>query len=569
MDANNLVIPSVPLKKQKFMQMKKSTIILTLFSIVLFSKIASTQTVQDAEKFIYYERYTSAQQILQKLTTTNPADVNAQYWLGQTLLNQDNIVGAKEIYQKALTTTNNAPLILVGMGHVELLEGKPSDARQRFETAINLTKGKKENKYGNPDVLKAIGRANADGDSKTGDPNYGVEKLTQVAEIDQTDPDIYVNMGILNLKRGSDYGGQAISSFDNALSRNPKYAKAIYRKARVYITQNNTIVFLPLLEQAATTDPAYAPAYFALYDYYKNKDVNKAKTYLENYIVNSDKDCKASFFYADYLFRAAKYEESLNKTKELENSDCGKNPRINVLFAYNYDRLGDSVNARTRMEQFVNKEDSNKIMSSDYEFLGKIVSKFPGSENEAITNFIKAANKDTAIANKLIYFTNITNLFKKNKNYNELLKYAKMAYSINTKPSNVDIYNLGEAAYFASDYVLADSMFIIYKNKYPDQKFGYYWRVRVAQAVDTTMTKGLLVNPVQDYIQFLEKNKDANKSTLIEQYGLLAAYYANIAKDKTKAIAALEKILEYDPQNADAKKYIELLNKTPTKPKKP
>lgn len=542
--------------------MKKNTIILTLLSILIFKQIAFTQTVQDAVKYIYYERYTSAKQILQKLVASNSADVNAQYWLGQALLDQDDLPGARDVYQKALTATNNAPLILVGMGHVELLESKPSDARQRFETAINLTKGKKESKYGNPDVLKAIGRANADGDSKIGDPNYGVEKLTQVAEVDQTDPDIYINMGILNLKRGPDYGGQAISAFDQALTRNPKYAKAIYRKARIYITQSNSGVFLPLLEQAVSTDPAYAPAYFDLYEYYKNKDVNKAKTYLESYVANSDKDCKSSFFYADYLFRAAKYQESLDKTKELENTDCGKTHRINVLFAYNYSRLNDSINAKTRMEQFIAKEDSNKIMPSDYEFLGTILSQFPGSENEAANAFVKAANKDTVLSNKLNYLSKAAGLFRKNKNYNEFLKYEKMAYSINTKPNNRYIYDLGEAAYLASDYVLADSMFTIYKNKYPDQKFGYYWRVKVAQAADTTMAKGLLVKPVEEYIQFLEKNKNENKSALIEQYGLLAAYYANVVKDKTKAIAALQKMLEYDPQNIDAKKYIEILNKS-------
>ena len=155
-------------------------------------------------------------------------------------------------------------------------------------------------------------------------------------------------------------------------------------------------------------------------------------------------------------------------------------------------------------------------------------------------------------------------MYRKNENYTALLNIVKASYGINPKPTNRDIYDLGEAAYLASNYTFADSIFTVYKTKYPNEKFGYYWRVRVAQAADTTMEKGLLVNPTEEYIQFLEKDKEKNTSTLIQQYGLLAAYYANVVKDKAKAIANLQKILEYDPQNADAKKYIDILNK-PTK----
>jgi hypothetical protein len=35
------------------------------------------------------------------------------------------------------------PLVLVGMGHVELIEGKTNEARQRFEAAISMSRGKK------------------------------------------------------------------------------------------------------------------------------------------------------------------------------------------------------------------------------------------------------------------------------------------------------------------------------------------------------------------------------------------------------------------------------------------
>jgi hypothetical protein len=53
------------------------------------------------------------------------------------------------------------------MGHIELMEGKNNDARQRFETAVSLSKGK------DVQVLNAIARANVD--AKAGDATYAIE----------------------------------------------------------------------------------------------------------------------------------------------------------------------------------------------------------------------------------------------------------------------------------------------------------------------------------------------------------------------------------------------------------
>ena len=43
-----------------------------------------------------------------------------------------DIAGAKNIYEKALLASANAPLVIVGMGQVELNEKKINEARQRW-----------------------------------------------------------------------------------------------------------------------------------------------------------------------------------------------------------------------------------------------------------------------------------------------------------------------------------------------------------------------------------------------------------------------------------------------------
>ena len=136
--------------------MKKSAIVL-LFA--LFTLSAFAQNLQEGINHFYAERYQSAKTTFDKLLASNPNNAEAIYWQGQTLIANNDVAGARALYQRALSSTNNAPLIRAGMGHVLLLEGKSAEARQEFEAAITASSGKKGD---DPGVLHAVGRANVD-----------------------------------------------------------------------------------------------------------------------------------------------------------------------------------------------------------------------------------------------------------------------------------------------------------------------------------------------------------------------------------------------------------------------
>ncbi|MFM9568692.1 tetratricopeptide repeat protein, partial [Streptomyces turgidiscabies] len=72
--------------------------------------------------------------------------------------------------------------------------------------------------------------------------------------------------------------------------------------------------------KAIQADPTFPQVYYSLFDYYANRDVNKAKEYLDKYIANAEKDPKNDLYLAEYLFRAGRYQESLDKLKELDNT---------------------------------------------------------------------------------------------------------------------------------------------------------------------------------------------------------------------------------------------------------
>jgi tetratricopeptide (TPR) repeat protein len=544
-------------QQQKNRHMKKLT---TLFLAVLFAgKLLFAQSVDEARKNLYYGRPAAAIASLNKVIAANPKNAEAIYWLGQAYLNNNNdIAGAQKVYQDALNSGVNDPWIWVGMGHVELLQGKKDAARQRFEAAITATTQRKKE---NPDILDAIGRANADGPATAGDPAYAIEKLKRAAELKPNDPDIQVNLGINYLKLGSDQGGNAYEAFTRANTIDPKYALANFRLGRIFESQGNVDKFQEYYNAAVKADPTYAPAYLQLYNYYANRDVNKAKGYLQSYIANTPPDCTTRYFFADYLFRAGQYKESLDSAKAMATGMCSNYPRLKVLYAYDYDRLGDSLQAKQNIESFLSSAPASAIQGSDYELAGKIFLKFPGSESQAVGYLEKAMTSDTVAANRVGYINSIIDMLGKANQPAEQVKWYRRLKALTPELSNRDMYLFADAAIKAKEFSTADSVSRMYIAKYPDQEYGYFLLARGAKEADADSTKGSAFPAVQEYITFLSKDPTKNASKIKSQYYYMASVSADKMKDYAKALEIVKQIQTLDPNDTFANQAIGPLTK--------
>ena len=167
------------------MKITKTTITILLASLVSLAGI-NAQSIQEGMNHLYAERNKSAKETFEKMVATNPNNLEAVYWLGQSYIAMQDIKSARDLYSKTLQANGNAPLILAGMGHVNLLDGKKDEAHQMFETAINLSTGKKGADVG---VLNAIGRANVD--AKDGDIAYATDKLKLASTKDPKNADSF------------------------------------------------------------------------------------------------------------------------------------------------------------------------------------------------------------------------------------------------------------------------------------------------------------------------------------------------------------------------------------------
>ena len=532
---------------------------------LLVTQFVMAQTIEEGMKMLDYQKNQSAAAIFKKLYDADSKNPENVYWYGQAFLAVDDYKGAEAIYQKGLQDGLNDPWILVGMGHVQLMEGGDiNSAKQKFEQAITMTKdlkGKKKKLYAQ--ILDAIGRANADGGSKIGDPTYGVDKLKEAAELDSKTADILINMGISYLKMGPDEGGDAVKSYMDAATREPKNPLPAYRIGRIYQSQNNKDLFEQFYNAAIAADPTFPPVYLSLYDYYAYRDVTKAKEYIEKYIQYADKSCETEYFYGDYLFREGKYQESLDKIKALDAGDCKGYFRNSLLFAYNYDRLGDSLQAKTYLEKYFANAPAGKVTTNDLDIAVTIYSKIPGSEATAVSYLQKEIDADTIVSDKVKYCNQAADIYGKAKQYSNQIQWLQKAIQLKGGTmGEADYYKLANTAYSGKDYAATMEIAKNYIAAFPDKPQGYYFNVKAAKNIDTSAALGTAIDPILQQDSFLVKqneslskdsvtNKktiDRNTSVIYSNLCYLMGYYNDIQKDVPKAIDACDKIIALYPE---------------------
>jgi tetratricopeptide (TPR) repeat protein len=546
--------------------MRKLSICL-LLTVTCIGSTVTAQTLEQGKQYLYYERYASAQAAFEKVISANPNNIDAVYWLGQTMIHRRDTrdtAGAKALYQKVLAANANPPLILVGMGHVELLYGNKTDAKQRFETALSLTKEKDIN------VLNAVAYANID--AKAGDANYAIEKLNAATQIKRfNDPETYVLLGDAYRKLLD--GGNAVLNYNKALGLNPKLAEAQMKTGIIYLTQNNREFFLPAFEQAVTLDPAYAPAYEQLFLYWYLRDVNKASGFLDKYAANSDQGSDLEYMKAGMMYVSGKVAEARTRAQQLITQyGANVNPRMYRLVAFASDSLGDFPAAREAMGNFIAKADSSMMLPTDFEEYGKIYGKLQDSvtRNMAFQYYEKAIALDSLPDDKQKFANEGIDLAKQIHNKTAAAMLAGDLYKSIKNPSNSDLYKYGFANYSAGNYKTADSIFCgVYKSKYPTEVYGYLWCAKSLQAEDDSLnSKGLAVDAYEQLAKFARSTPDSAKyrTQTVGAYFYLASYYNDVKKDRSKALENMQKVLEVDPTNATAQKVVDILSKPARQP---
>ncbi len=537
--------------------------------VLLVLNTAFAQTIELGKQQVYYERYKSAQETFQKLVAANPNDDVAIYWLGQSMILPDDasakdISAAKALYQSKLALPNNF-LIMVGIGQIELMEGKLQDARSRFETAVSLTAGK------NLAVLNAIGFANGNPDSKNGDAAYAIEKLKQATQLKKfNDPEVLVNLG--DAYRKNMDGGNADQSYKAALNLNPNYARANFRLGKLYQSQGRgqESIFMEFYDKAIASDPAFAPVYSTLFNYFYETNVTKAAEYFEKWQSNSDVDYKTCYYRAALKYAQGFFMEAITKSDECINENK-ENPYPNLfgLKANAYNRLKDSIHAVESYAEYFKRQSPEKITSGDYVEYAKNLLKIPGNEAQAGLIIDKAVSMDSIESNKVQYLKTVAQAYESKKRFVEAADWYNKIVAVKKNPSKFDLNTTAFNYYKGGDYQKSIVAFTASANKFTDDPYAYNMIGKASWAIDTTMEQGLANTAFEKTIQLSMVDSVKYKPQLMTAYKYFVAYFANIKKDKDMALSYVEKALALDPNDAEAKMYKEAITAKPTSTSKP
>lgn len=565
--------------------MKKTTITL-LTAAVFFISGVKAQTVQEGMGHLYAGRVKNAIGVFDKLLAVNPNDITAIYWRGQAQLESDEIMssrisGARTIYEKALQSTNNAPLIQVGMGHVYLMEGKPNEARQLFEAALTMTRTKKGD---DPTIATAIGRAITD--SKTGDYAYAVRLLEDASNKDPKNTETLLQLGNAYRKAGQgNGGGPAFTTYKKALEVNPGFAAASLRLAQLFESQKNWDLVLQYLNEATAKDPKFTLAYYDLFYYYFYRaKFDEAEGYLKKYIDSKlpESDIQDQFLYAQLCWARKDFNCAITKAESVLAAMGDKTkPKVYRLLADAYYQRatgeiakGDSVaaaatfvSAKKNSDMFFQKKNPDDYISNDHKLRADILSQTGGTPDEIYNNYIQGVELDTTVTDKVDFLKKGAAYFKEKKIRDREALIVQKIIELKPKPTINDYFDLALAHYFSQNHAKSRDAAMIMITNYPDQVYGYEWAFNNSRVSDTVRKDSIAVPDALKLYEFAEKDTAKFKKQYISSTSFLAIYYANDAKDKDKAIEYLKKWQMVDVANAEnIQKNIDILMKAPVKP---
>lgn len=572
--------------------MKYRALPLLAFSLLL-AFFAQGQSIQEGKNHLYAQRHELAIGVFQQLLKANPADVEALYWNGQSKLDHEvdsvkKAAVAREWYDKALQLTNSAPLIMVGSGHADLLENKSNDARQKFESALTMTRTRKGE---NVDILIAIARASID--AKAGDLNYIIDKMNLQAEKGEKNPEMYLLLGnAVRKARPGEAGGEAFRNYQKALELSPNFAVASYRLAKLFDSQKNWELVLQYLTECVQKDPKFTPAYYELFYYYfYRRDFAMAEQQLQKFIETKqpEKDIQDEFLYSQLCWARGDFNCAITKAESVIAA-LGSNtkPRVYRLLADAFYQQADTLkkqgNAEAAAPIFANAKkysdlffakgggEDDQVILYDFQLRADILDKTGGTPEEIVNTYLQAVNVDTLANLKVDLLRKGADRFKaRGDSLSRVLEgdLRTKAISVKPKPSQRDYFDAGFAYYQGKAYEKADSIFDVFVKLFPEEPYGYMMEFNIHRAMDSSMEKGAAVPWALKYLELLEKDSVKNAKTIVGVAGYLAAYNANILKDKEKALQYLRRMLALDPTNAAIQQSISVLEKSPANKPEP
>lgn len=521
---------------------KKSILMLAVAATLSFG--AGAQSLEEGIKMVKYERYNSAQKILEPMAAGNPT---ANYYLGLTKLGQDKIAEAKTIFGKYPEDAAN----MAGMAHIAYLEKNPTEGK-RIADAVAAKARKKDWQT----LVYAADAINYGG----GNPQDAVGLYEEAIKRGGDNVSVRIGLGDAYQKLTGG-GGKGMDNYENAVTKDAKNSLGYSRIGKLWYDARNYNDALSNYQKAKDADPANPLPYSDLANAYFNiGKYDMAKQNIEEYLKLSDQTCDDNIRYANILYLSKDYQNAINKMTEVMSS-CGDRPYMYRVLGISQFETKDYENSLRNMQELFRRVPADKIRSEDYEYAAKIYAqqKMADSADYYIQRW---ENSDTAAAGRKAILTSIAEMYKAQNNDTGFGKsagyYQKALDFAADKATALDYFNTGLMYYYSKQYPQAGKTFEAMEAKYPDQPSASYWRARVAAAVDNEGKTGEGTPHFERWLAIPDDEKYTHKPNdlnIAYQYLAIVAYNK---KNKAKTMEYVAKIKAIDPTNKLAQQLTDL-----------
>lgn len=371
-----------------------------------------------------------------------------------------------------------------------------------------------------------------------------------------------------NIAVSEDDGGAAALQFQQAMYFDPKNPDGYRRYAQI-MSKTDPTGAVQTLEQLRAQRPDYPVDLIAAEIYSAAGKMAKAIEYYDKVQLSQMKDYQISD-YATNLFLSKEYDKSLQVATEGHNK-FPRNASFNRLMMFNYTDKKEYEKALDAADKLFNASDSLKTSVYDYTYYAKAL-KSAGKYQEAIAAFKNLQNaKDCDAVTRMEADKSISDCYKSLSDYTNageyLDKYLKAqtqkSFSVDEMLAQLYVDQLADdnssAEVKKAAYEKADALYEALGDTYPDNA-AYVAMKRAKMPFSLAMPQmeqlklaGPHFAKLSDILYAKSDRSAGETKMLADSFNTLIAYYVHAVNDMDKAKDIAAKLIELDPENANAK----------------
>lgn len=535
---------------------------------------AFAQTHVEGEEYYKADQLDNAKDLLQR-SLNNPQTDKAvtDYYLGMIAIEEGKNSEAANYFNQGVSANPEYPYNYVGQGLLKLIAGETKEAEELFKTA---------DKHSKKDASLQIAIARA---YDRVDPVSNEKKISKYVEkarkYELENPDIYIFEGdqFKEQIKGADQSmvntlvGKAAGMYEMAANYDSK-ATAAYVKYANLFTMVNPDYAIKMLNNMLNVNPNSALGQRELANaLYNKKDYANAAAQYGKYVQNPSHFKSDESRYSFLLFYGGNYKQGYDYATKLLSEDASNftAQRYQFMNAAQLPEMKEKLLplAEALYARHMENPAKNKFATIDYTLIANELSTAKRTD-EAIKVLQEGIKEmpDFADFNKSLAFVYLdqNNLSKTADEYKIYLSKIEPGYNDFIQQATFDFYagvenkaNSAKAAkYFDSAKSYADKAKAILPDNYKPVKI--YGDIAKQTASNETEAAKAAVPDYLNAAKLIEASKDPSRYArdAKEIYMYLGNYYIN-QDNVTKAKENFSKVLIYDPDNAELRKYIDNL----------